>query len=127
MDEVAALASLDNALARNGEDCVLQRLDGTGNVAKAVTVRARVVLYRPQEISGSIIQGDSFVILSPTQIVAAQWPTSDASYADKSNGDKRVPRRDDRLIVQGRTRTVQAPIPYYVNGELVRIELQVRG
>lgn len=78
--------------------------------------------YRPEEIVGGIIQGDSRVILSPTQIIAGSWG---GTPADGTDG--RVPVKNDHLIVAGRARVVQAAVPFYMDGQLVRIELQVRG
>lgn len=119
------IADLDAALAEAGEDVVLQRLTGTQQIPFSVTCRAVVRGYTPEElVAGSgIVQGDSKVILSPTEIERAQWPGAQP----QSTGDKRVPRVKDVLIVQGKPRNVMAAMPFYVAGELVRIELQVRG
>jgi hypothetical protein len=78
--------------------------------------------YQPDELVGGIIQGDSFVILSPSEIIAANWPGTVTAP-----GDKRVPKHGDQLIVQGIARTVQTGTPFYIAGALVRLELQVRG
>jgi hypothetical protein len=89
-------------------------------------VRAHIVDFKPDElISGTGLQaGDSKARISTTQIDAAQWP---GVTPPPSPGDPRVPRKGDRLIVQGRTRTVlaawEAP---RINGELVRIEMAIR-
>jgi hypothetical protein len=80
-------------------------------------------------IAGSgIIEGDSLVIMSPTQIVAAQWPGGQVVTSPPSMLDPRVPRQGDKAIIAGKMRTVQAAAPiYFPSGALIRIELRVKG
>lgn len=127
----AAIRDLDSALAEAGENIRLQRLTLGPNGAQIpfeVTCRASVRQYQPSELAGGIIQGDSLVILSPTEIIKAQWP---GGTPQSSDADKRVPRggagQGDKVIIQGRARNIEAAAPYYLAGELVRIELQCRG
>ncbi|MDQ0305332.1 hypothetical protein [Ancylobacter polymorphus] len=124
MSPEQALSALDRALAAHGQNATLRRYTGTGpsRTASDVTVRVRLDDYRPEELVGGIIQGDSRVILSPSQIIAASWG---GTPADGTDG--RVPVKNDQIIVAGRARIVQAPVPFYIDGQLVRIELQVRG
>lgn len=122
------VAALDEGLLVAGEDVELQRLTlGPGGVQIpfSVTCRATVRSYEPRELVGGIIQGDTRLVLSPTEIERAQWPGPGAVPA--SPGDRRVPRKGDRVVIQGRARTVEAATPVYVAGVLVRLELQVRG
>ncbi len=128
MSPAQARAQLDRALQKNGQDCILQRLAGSPQTTRSVTVRASVRDYAPHEIAdGSGLQaGDSRIVISTTQIDAAQWP--DIVTLNKANaGDPRVPVHGDRLIVQGRTRIVQAgwEAPR-IQGELIRIEATIR-
>lgn len=126
----AEIDKLDRFLANRGEDVVLQRIVGAVNqVVSAVTCRAFVRGYLPQQlIAGSgITQGDSQVTLSPTQIGAAQWPGGVVMSNPAPTIDPRVPRQGDKMIVAGKLRTVQAAAPIYMNGELVRIDAQVKG
>lgn len=113
------VADLDASLARRGEDVVLTR-----GVASA-TCRAFVLAYTPQEmIEGTgIQQGDSLVTISPTCLVG--WPTAGSGIGP--TGDTRIPRRDDRVTIAGWDRAVISAEPRYVDGILVRINLQVRG
>lgn len=127
MTPAAAVAMLDRQLAKHGEDIVLQRIVGTQNQAVVeVEVRAHVRGYSPEElIAGSgLTQQDVKIILSPTQIEAAQWP---GGTPDPTVTDKRVPVRNDRVLRNGRAYAVQASTGFYPDGELVRIELQARG
>lgn len=120
--------ALDRSLARSGEDIILRRTVGTTNQINIdVGCRAKVRGYQPQELVGSIIQGDSLVIISPTQIERAQWPGGRPIKSTPDLTDPRVPRNSDAVIIAGRQRSVQAATPFYVDGELVRIEMQVRG
>lgn len=123
----AAIRDLDAALAEVGEDIRLQRLtlgpNGT-QIPFEVTCRAAVRQYQPSELTDGVIQGDSHIIISPTEIIKAQWP---GATPQSSDVDKRVPRKGDRVIVQGRARAVEAAAPFYLGGELVRLELQCRG
>lgn len=113
MTPAEAIADLDAALVRRGEDVTLQRLSGPTVVATA-SCRAMVRGYKPEELVGAIAQGDTRVILSPTDLTSASWP------------DMTV-RRGDKLTVQGRRRNVEYAEPVFMAGALVRIELQVRG
>jgi hypothetical protein len=79
-----------------------------------VTCQASVRGYRPEELIGGMSQTDSRVVLSPTPLFDQQWAGS-------------IPIANDRAIIQGRVRTVQFVNPIYINGELVRIEMNVRG
>jgi len=132
----AAIAQLDRALARNGQDITLQRLTLGPNgqqIAFSVGCRAMVTGYQASElIAGSgIVQGDSHVILSPTEINEAQWPGPSivAAGGAAPGTDARVPSksRGDRCVIAGKARAVEAGTPFYIDGELVRIELQVKG
>lgn len=116
-----ARAALDRHLKAHGQDVTLQRLSSPSMaVAASVAVRAHVSDFSPQELDGAegLQIGDSKVILSPTALIAASWPGA---------GEFPLPRKGDRLIIAGRTRTIlygyTAP---HVAGELVRIELMVR-
>lgn len=114
----AEIAALDNALARAGSDITLRRVTGTAPslTNTDVTVRATVRSYQPQELVGGIAQIDSHVIISPTQIVAANWP-----------GDGSLPRKLDKMVIAGRVRNIEVVDPIYVGGELVRLEMRVLG
>lgn len=125
MTPAACIAALNRVLAAHGEDIRLQRLMGTQQVPVEVACRAHVRGYEPHELVGGIAQGDSRVLISPTEIEAAQWPGGQVEGAVV--GDARVPKKGDRLFIAGRARQVEAVKPIYLDGELVRIEMAVRG
>lgn len=121
----AALADLDAALAEIGETVRLQRLTGTQQIPFEVECHAVVRGYAPAEVAGSIAEGDSKIIISPSEIIASGWPGPGVVGATER--DRRVPRRGDRIIIAGRARNIEAAAPFYVADVLVRIELQARG
>lgn len=121
-----SIAMLDRQLAAHGQDVTLRRLTGTQLIPFDVVCRAFVRGYGPDELTGTIAQGDSLVILSPTEIEANDWPGPNSS-ATPDTSDRRVPRKGDKVVIAGRVRNVEAPAPIYLGGELVRINLQVRG
>lgn len=122
------IAELDASLALDGEDIIIRRIVGTTHQTTIdVVCRAFVRLYKPTEVAGTIIQGDSNVILSPTQINDAQWPGGLPVAGSEMAFDQRVPRHNDKAIIRGKVRNIEAAAPIYMNNELVRIELVVRG
>ncbi|MBM3642236.1 MAG: hypothetical protein FJX15_13120 [Alphaproteobacteria bacterium] len=121
MTPATARADLDGFLRDFGQDCVLQRIPTPGAAPISVNIRAHIVDFKPDELLGGngLQTGDSHAIMSATEVEAEGWPTL---------AESRIPRKGDRLVVAGRTRTVlygwAAP---YINGELVRIELAIKG
>ncbi len=123
LDAPRALAMLDRQLAAKGKTATLRKTVPNGSPVD-IAVRIKLSDYKPQELAGPIIQGDSKVVLSPTEIIAANWPGGAAT----GNGtDKRVPVNGDKIIIAGRTRNIEAASPVYLDDALVRIDLQVRG
>lgn len=102
------IRALDQALQRAGQDVTLKR-----NGETDLTVRARVRDYAASELAGTIQQGDSHVIMSPTEMADAGW--------------EGVLTKGDRMVIDGRTRMVWTAVPKHVDGTVVRIELVVRG
>jgi hypothetical protein len=108
------------------EFCELQK---GSDPAKKVALHAAVRDYRPDEFTGGngLESGFSHVIISTTEIDAANWPDA-ATLATTTAGDPRIPIKGDKLILSnGRVRIVQAAWPApYVGGELIRIEMTVK-
>lgn len=114
-------AALDAALARAGmEDVVLRRTSGVAPSVTNydVTVRAAVRSYSPSELVGGIAETDRLVIISPTQILAANWP---------NGAPENIPRRLDKVVIAGAVNNVESVNPIFIGSELVRIEMRVRG
>jgi hypothetical protein len=107
------VVSLDRQLTRCGETITLRRPTKTTPVTYTdVQVRAVVTGFEPEELVAGISQDAIKVILSPSEIAAANWPG---------------PPKLDRVIVQGRTRAVDAVTVRMIRDEAVRIELRVTG
>lgn len=128
----AVIARLDAALARRGEDIVLQRLTlGPGNsqIPFAVTVRALVRGLDPVDLVEGEAQQRSRVVLSPSEIDRAGWPGPAAVAAGQAPAaaDRRVPVDGDRAVIAGVARRIEAAVGIRMAGVLVRIELQVLG
>lgn len=121
-------SDLDQMLRTDGQEVILRRVVGT-TVQTSVdcTCMAFVRGYRPEELVGAVIQGDSEVIISATDIIAAQWPGGEPVQSPPVVSDPRVPRAGDRVVVAGRVRAVISAAPIYVANELHRVNLQVRG
>jgi hypothetical protein len=132
MTPETAIAILRRQLAAHGQNIRLRRVTqgpGGTQVIYSVECRAFVRGYHPDELVGGIIQGDSKVTLSAAEIEAQGWPGPDSAITTTtlSQQDRRVPRKGDDVRIEGRVRNIENAVPFYLNGELVRIELNARG
>lgn len=107
------IAALDRGARIAGETVTLRRMTGTQRIPLDVECRAVVTGYAPNELVGSIEQGDRKVILSPTEMRRRQWVWP--------------PRRGDRVLIGGKTFQVEAVDNRTAGDELVRTELRIRG
>ncbi len=125
----AEIDALNRALANYGEDVVLRRTvkRSGSNVVAEVTCRAAVRAVSAEQIVGTITQNSLNIVMSPSEIVAADWPGADDNIIVGSAVDKHLPRTTDKMVVQGKERQVQAAKPIYVNGVWVRTDLVVAG
>jgi len=122
------IAQLDLSLAVDGEDFTLRRVTGTVSPSNTdVSCRGFIRAYGPEELTVAIIQGDSKIIMSPTQIIAGSWPGGTPPNGPNAALDARVPRRGDKAVVQGKIMNIQDANPIYLDNVLIRIELAVRG
>lgn len=100
------------AIRDEGRDVTLQRLV-SGAVTASLTCRAMVRGYKPAELAGGIVQGD-------TRIVVAAATLTDGGFP--------VPfRKGDRVVIDGRTTTIQAADPIHVGQAPGKWIIQVRG
>ena len=123
-------ADLELMLRLHGQDVILRRTVGTTNQTSVdCTCRAMVRGYKPDQLSDSIMQGDTQVIISATDINRTQWPGGLPITSPPATTDPRIPRSggSDKVVIEGRARTIMAAEPIYIAGDLVRINLQVRG
>ena len=100
-----------------GENVLIRRYYGIGNNRSKfeVEVKARVFDYAPQELIGTIIQGDVKALVLVEDLENKQFP---------------VPiLKNDKVIIQGKELNIEAVDrnTRKVMGELMAYELQVRG
>jgi hypothetical protein len=129
MTPAEATAMLRRQLAAHGQDVTLQRVtQGPSGVPVKYKVDCRAFVrgYQPAELVGGILQGDSKVIMSAAELEAQGWPGPNSSMTP-TNQDRRIPRKGDDIIIMGKSRNIEVATPFYLNGELVRIELAARG
>jgi hypothetical protein len=105
---VTAAAKVAAALAKYGRDMALTRLPST-----VVTVKGVAQAYAPGEIVGGIAQGDQRVTISDAGIAASAWPGP--------------PRKGDRIVIDGRTWTVQGCESKYLTASILAHVLWCRG
>lgn len=120
MTPARAIAMLDRQLAQHGEDVTLRRRSGAGTLD--VTCRARPVAAKAGELVGEVRQTATMLVLSPTQILAAGWPSGLAPGASE---DERWPRPGDEVVLDGRTRRISSAERFRLDGTVVRINLEV--
>lgn len=115
MIPATALAALDRQLAAHGQTVTLRRQTIVNPVTyREVTVTAVVRKYRPEELAGTIVQGDRQVIMSDSEIAADGWPGP--------------PQVNDRVVIDGATATVvKAVDTIKVGATTVRHNLTVTG
>lgn len=124
------IAGLDGALARYGQNITLRSVvpgqAPNAQITFDVECRAFVRGYSANELVGGITQSDSRVIMSPTEIIREGWPGPNSS-ATPTNADRRIPKKGDKAVINGKVRNVEAAVGIYVDNELVRIEMRVLG
>jgi hypothetical protein len=112
----AAIAALDRQLAVHGETVTLRRdTAGPGAATVALTVELRAIVrgFTPADQEGFAVQGDTILVISPTEMTARQWCWP--------------PQAGDHVTLRGYDRVVRAPDLVRVDDVLVRINLAVRG
>lgn len=114
-----AISMLDRQIAKNGQPVTLRRLPSTD-----VDVSGLVRSNTATELIAGLVQGESLVIVSPTQINAAGWPGTQ----EAGKRDIRVPskNRGDIVVVNNEQRAVQNANAFYIGDTLVRIEITVK-
>jgi hypothetical protein len=113
-------------LGEDGSGAVLVRRYAGKGAARAVVAEAsalaRVVMYKPEQLVGGVIQGDRKVILlnDPAASVAS-GQVALASMLPLSN--------DDKLVISGREVAIQGVDDQTrrIQNVLIALEIQVRG
>lgn len=107
--------ALDAALEARGEDVVVRRQIASGDSVSNidVTCRARVDIVNADEIAGTISQSDLKIIMSPTQILDAQWPGGVPDHPVVDHEDVRMPRATDYVVCRGKQRQIRVVDPKF--------------
>jgi hypothetical protein len=126
------IAALDNGLARVGEDIILRRVFGTAPNQTAVDVKCRAkVTATSAEPTVAGIPATTFdIIMSPTQIREAQWPGGSPPQLPPFDVDPSIPRAGttDKVLMRGLPpKDVTFFDPVFIDGQVVRISMKVKG
>lgn len=99
----------------HGETITLRRNNPSPNPPTDADVSARVSGFDPEELTGTIQQGDRRVIVLAEDVEAAGWPAP--------------PKRNDKVILRGRTLNVETvdDSTRRIGGTLIAYDLVVRG
>jgi len=97
--------SVAEFIAQRGETITITR---PSDVSVNLTAKAYCRLYRPNEIAGNVLQGDREVRIAATALSQA-------------------PLKGDRVLIGGKTTTVQFVWPAKIGEETAVHILQVRG
>jgi hypothetical protein len=130
MTPETAISSLDNQIAQHGKAVRLVRMDGkTGNVLATADIRA--IVRNNSSVSGihgtAVMQGDTHLVISPTDLDNAGWPTAKPGINIPLEDDPRIPRTSDKIMLFGRDRQIHSVEPISLNDILVRLNIIVRG
>jgi hypothetical protein len=110
-------ATYRRMMALVGEKVLIRRYTGTGANRPRfdAEVMARVTEYEPQELVGTIVQGDRKLIVLHEDLERAQFATPI--------------KKGDKAVVRGKELNIEAPDDNTrrVQGELIAWELQCRG
>lgn len=114
---MSVAGSISGALRRFGRPMTLRRIAvgpaGT-QIPLDVTVYGRTKGYAPAQLVGGLVEGDIEVTITNAEIAQAQWPGP--------------PRMGDRMVIDGLTRTIFAPVEAkHLGSEVLVYVCQVRG
>lgn len=113
----AVARNMYRRLIASGEEVRLRRYTGTGSARPFADyrVRAKVSGYDPEQLVGSIQQGDRNIIALADDVFASQFPVPITT--------------NDKVIVRGRELAIQAvdDSTRRLGGELIAYEIQARG
>lgn len=103
--------SVYNALVKVGRPMILRRR--VSSPPTDVTVRGVNKGYQPQELVGTITQGDTKVIFSNIEIASAAWPAP--------------PKKGDFMVIDGVEKSIMAVEQKFFATTIVVYVCQVRG
>lgn len=129
------ISELDKSLAEDGQDIELWRVTGVGTNPATIKVKCRAFVRRRanRELVSPISQNDEWVIFSPTEIMAHNWPgpwtpaSMPGETSQNPDRDYHLPRKNDKAVIVGVARNIEVVKPIYLDNVLIRIEMQVLG
>jgi hypothetical protein len=121
------IADLNATLAQDGMTIELRSTTpGTSNYF-SIQARAFVRRFRPEELVGGITQSHREIIISPTEIIAQEWP-GPVNSGSTSGRDLRVPKKGDKAVIEGRIYNIEDAAGIYLGDDgLCRIEIRALG
>jgi hypothetical protein len=126
------IAALDRALAAAGEDIILRRIVGIVPNQATVDVgcRAKVTAGNVEPLPGGLVVTTYDVVLSPTQILQAQWPGGTFPHVPPFDREQAIPRAGliDKILMRGLPPIAITFVDsVFVKGEWVRANLKAVG
>lgn len=114
------LAQLDRRLLERGQIITLRRIVGTGPNATSVQidVPAFVKASTVEDFTGTLVQQNLFVIISPTHILGTTWP---------GVGQKPMVKMGDKALIYGQMRNVERVSPFFEGNQCIRMDMVVKG
>ncbi|HEX4302836.1 MAG TPA: hypothetical protein VHZ78_08580 [Rhizomicrobium sp.] len=108
---MSAAESISSALKNFGRPMVLRRglVSGTGEVTVYGTTDGAMI----SRLVGSVVQSESHVIFSDAEILAATWPGP--------------PKINDQMVIDGKTKTIDAYEPKFLGTVLLVHLCRVKG
>lgn len=119
--------SLRRVIGMSRRPIVLRRISEAGGGSFGNVDLPLLASVRPgpsRELNGTITQSDDIVTINANDVRHAGWPWV---LRDGSQYDDWLPKRGDRVIINGRVKTVMAVEIRFVHGEPARIDLVARG
>lgn len=109
MTPAKAIAMLDRKIAKLGQPVTLRR----GMPSTKLDTQAFVRGYRPDELVGTLQQGDQSVTMSPFGLSGVFLST--------------IPVRGDKIDIAGAQLTIQSSVPVMIGTTMVRLNIVARG
>ncbi len=115
MSPAERIAGLDRALSRAGQAVQIQRPGGSTDPTHFSATAECTAQVRGTGI------GTSAIIVSPTDLTnSSTWPEQNPPAV----GDPLLPRKTDKIFVNGLQRTIENVHPRYVDNVLIRIDIE---
>lgn len=109
---------LDKALAEAGATVIFRRYFGGSHIDKSTLAHIR--LFRPNKLVQTAVQIERRLIISPTDFdKAPMWPVIP--------GGGIYPTDSDKVLFEDVRYNIEAALPMYAYGRVVRLEIRILG